>query len=406
MSHPISFSEFENAADVLKDVILDTTCEYSSGASKFVGSPVHLKFENQQLTGSFKIRGAYNKIHSLSDEDRARGIIACSAGNHAQGVAYSARALGAKSHIVMPDNAPIAKVEATKNYGAEVHLHGEAFDEAYEFCKTMQKEKGYEFVHPYEDEKVIAGQGTLGLDIYRQVKNLSSVIVGVGGGGLASGVALALKTINPKIKIYGAVAESAPGMYHLFKGSKEQYSWRPTIADGIAIKKPSMLMYEKYLNKYLDDLVCVSDEEMAEAMVFLLERAKAVVEGSGAAGLAAAKKASNWDLGDNCCVILCGGNIDINLIATVIEKGLAATGRTVRIEVAVDDLPGNLARLTNIIADCHANVLHVNHSRVSSFLGLRETLIEFAVSTRDQKHIDEIIQKFGEVGARVLRTEP
>ncbi len=403
-SHPVTFKDIEAASETLNGVALKTTCEYSRSASQYIGTNTFLKFENQQLTGSFKIRGAYNKISKLNDEQKARGISACSAGNHAQGVAYSAKALGSTAHIVMPETAPLSKIEATKNYGAKIHLHGEVFDEAYDFCQKLTKENNYEFVHPYEDADVIAGQGTIGLELYEQVKNLSSVVIGVGGGGLSSGTALALKTLNPKIKVYGAVAESAPGMSHMYHGINKPYECRPTIADGIAIKKPSKIIYENYLCKYMDDIITVNDNEMAEAMVFLIERAKAVVEGAGAAGFAAARKAKDkWDLGENTAVILCGGNIDLNLIATVVEKGLSSTGRMTRVEVAVDDMPGNLARLTGIIAEEKANVVHVNHSRVGSKLGLRETSIEFVLSTKDKEHIARIIKSFEKAGARVLR---
>lgn len=403
-NHPISFKDIESAAEALSGVAIKTTCEFSRSASEYLGTDAFLKFENQQRTGSFKIRGAYNKISKLDDEQKARGISACSAGNHAQGVAYSAREVGSTAHIVMPEIAPLSKIEATKNYGAKIHLHGEVFDEAYEYCQNLTKENNFEFVHPYEDADVIAGQGTIGLELYEQVKDLTSVVIGVGGGGLASGTALALKTLNPKIKIYGAVAEAAPGMFNLYHGDDKPFTCRPTIADGIAIKKPSKMIYENYLSKYVDDIITVNDNEMAEAMVFLIERAKAVVEGAGATGLAAARKARDkWDLGKKTAVILCGGNIDLNLIATVVEKGLSSTGRMTRIEVAVEDMPGNLARLTQLIADEKANVVHVNHNRIGSKLGLRETSIEFVLSTKDKEHVARLIKCFEKAGARVLR---
>ncbi len=404
-SRVVTFDEIKNAQETLKGVAMRTACDYSRNASAYVGTSTYLKFENQQITGSFKIRGSYNKISSLNSEQRAKGVSASSAGNHAQGVAYSATKLGIKSHIVMPEGAPLAKVEATKSYGAIIHQYGEVVDDAFEHCMELNKKFGYEFVHPYLDPDVIAGQGTIGVEIFEQVKDLDSVVISVGGGGLISGAALALKKLNPKIKVYGAVAESAPGMYHLFKSEGKELGSKAmtTIADGIAIKKPSRYIYDNYISKYVDDMVLVSEEEMAEAMVFLLERAKAVVEGAGAAGLAGAKKAQKqWALGEKTAVVLCGGNVDLNLLSTVIEKGLSKAGRMTRIKVVTDDLPGNLNRLTTVLAELDANIIDVNHDRVGSSLRLRETLIEFLLDTKNKEHIKSIKAKFLELGARVL----
>lgn len=404
-SRVINIEDIKAAAEKLEGVSLKTTCQVSRNASRFTGVETYLKFENQQLTGSFKIRGAYNKISSLSAEQRKKGVSACSAGNHAQGVAYSATKLGIESHIVMPVSAPLAKVEATRGYGANIYQHGDVVDDAYDYCMELNEKHGYEFVHPYLDPDVIAGQGTIGLELLEQVKDLDSVVISVGGGGLISGAALALKTINPKIKVYGAVAESAPGMYHLFKSKGKDLGERAdkTIADGIAIKKPSLHMYEHYISKYVDDMVLVSEDEMAEAMVFLLERAKAVVEGAGAAGLAGAKKgAKGWDLGKKTAVILCGGNVDLNLISTVIEKGLSKAGRMTRVRVVTGDLPGNLSKLTQVLAEMDANIIDVSHERDSAELKLRETLIEFLIDTKNQKHIEEIKKRFEALDVRVL----
>lgn len=400
-----NFEDIKKAQKALEGVALKTLCEYSRSASEYVGVDTYLKYENQQLTGSFKIRGAYNKISSLSNEQLASGVSASSAGNHAQGVAYSARALGAKAHIVMPYGAPLAKMEATRNYGAKIYQSGEVVDEAYEYCMELNKKEGFEFVHPYNDPDVIAGQGTIGLELFEQIKDLDSVVISVGGGGLISGIALALKTLNPKIKVYGAVAHAAHGMKDLFdsKGENIGIGATPTIADGIAIKKPSTYIYENYISKYVDGMVSVSEEEIANAMVFLLERAKAVVEGAGAAGLAGARKAkSKWDLGQKTAVVLCGGNVDLNLLSTVIEKGLSMAGRMTRIRVATNDLPGNLNKLTSVLAELDANVIDVTHDRLSSYLNLRETLIEFLLDTKDFEHIEQIKTKFKELGARVL----
>lgn len=400
-----TFEDIKKAKENLEGVAIKTLCEYSRSASDYVGVKTYLKYENQQLTGSFKIRGAYNKISNLTKEELSKGVSACSAGNHAQGVAYSARALGAQAHIVMPLGAPLSKMEATRNYGAQVYQSGEVVDEAYLYCMELNKIEGYEFVHPYNDPLVIAGQGTVGIELLEQVKDLDSVVISVGGGGLISGAAMALKSINPKIKVYGAVAAAAPGMFHMFqsKGAEVLEGAKSTIADGIAIRKPSSYIYNNYISKYVDGIVTVTDDEIAQAMVFLLERAKAVVEGAGAAGLAAARKAKNeWELGEKTAVVLCGGNVDLNLISTVIEKGLSMAGRTTRIEVATNDLPGNLNKLTSVLAELDANIIDVTHDRVSSHLALRETLIEFLLETKNKEHIELIKTKFKEMGARVL----
>ena len=400
----IELKDIQKAKENLSGVALNTLFERSRSATNYLGTETFLKFENQQRTGSFKIRGAYNKISSLSDEELKKGVSACSAGNHAQGVAYSAHALGAKAHIVMPIEAPVAKVQATLDYGAKVYQHGIVVDEAKDYCLEMSEREGYTFVHPYEDPLVIAGQGTIGLELYEEAKDLDSVVIGVGGGGLISGVACALKALNPKIKIYGAVTEAAPGMKEVFENptrfNENKFSSRPTIADGIAIRKPSRYIYDNYISKYVDDIVTVNDEEIALAMVYLLERAKAVVEGAGAAGLAGAKKA-NWNLGKKCAVILCGGNIDLSLVSRVIEKGLTVQGRMTRIQVLIEDIPGQLNRLTEVLSQLSANVIDVQHDRVSSHLGLRQTMVEFLLMTRSREHIEQIKKAFIKIGAKV-----
>lgn len=400
----ITFNDILLAKEKLKAVALNTLFEHSHSATDYLGTETYLKFENQQRTGSFKIRGAYNKISALSEEVLKKGVSACSAGNHAQGVAYSAKILNTSAHIVMPVTAPLAKVEATKNYGAKVYLHGDIVDEAAVYCRKLSQENDYTFVHPYEDPLVIAGQGTIGLELFEEVKELDSVVIGIGGGGLISGVAVALKHLNPKIKIYGAVSKNAPGMFKKYKTPEllesHIYNAKPTIADGIAIKTPSKFIFENYISKYVDDIVEVTDEEIAQSMVYLLERAKAVVEGAGAAGLAGAKKA-NWNLGKKTGIVLCGGNIDLSLIARVIEKGLTFDGRMARIRVLIEDTPGQLNRLTEILSRLSANVIDVKHDRVSSYLGLRQTMVEFLIMTRSRKHIEEIVGEFHKVGAKV-----
>lgn len=392
LHHPITYENVLSAQETIKGAILKTQLEYSASCSKWIGKEIFLKFENQQRTGSFKIRGAFNKISHLNKEQLKNGISACSAGNHAQGVALSAKLLGVSSYIVMPEIAPIAKVSATEAYGANIILHGQIFDEAYEHCLKISKENGYTLVHPYEDPYVIAGQGTIGLELLEVVKDIDTFIIPIGGGGLIAGIATVIKKVNPKAKIIGVVPSRVPAVKQLFDGHgvlKEALTYRTTIADGIAIKKPSQLMYDHYISKLVDEVVEVSDSEMAEAMVFLLERAKAVVEGAAGAALAAAKKHSSL-LGEKNCVLLCGGNVDLNLISSIIDKGLEKTGRLGRISVLVEDVPGVLNILTQEIARHGANVLEVQHKRLGSKIDIRQTQIDILMSTKNQKQIDAI----------------
>jgi threonine dehydratase len=344
-----------------------------------------------------------NKMRSLSDDELKRGVVASSAGNHAQGVAYSATECGTKAHIVMPVNSPLVKVMATQGYGAEVILHGEIYDESYAHARELEKEKGLVFVHPYEDDKVIAGQGTIGLELLEALPELDSVVVPIGGGGLISGIATAIKSLKPECRVYGAVAENNPGMFNLYHGFHHNPGDRkPTIADGLAVKKPSPHMLETYIKPLVDDVATVSEDEIAESIVFLLERAKTVVEGSGAVGLAAAvKMKEKWNLGQKTCIVLCGGNIDMNAVSKVIERGLAKKGRLVRLAVIVPDKPGTLFKLTSILAAQNANVIQVEHDRLKPHLEINEAQIEFLLETRDENHISKIQNAFKEAGIRL-----
>jgi threonine dehydratase len=402
MSMKVSIADIKNAHKNIQDVIRATEIEKSYALSNQLGSEVFLKFENQQFTGSFKLRGAYNKISSLSTEEKKRGVICCSAGNHAQGVAFSSQKAGVKAKVVMPITAPLIKIEATRGYGAEVVLHGEIYDEAQDKARELEKEFGYTFVHPYEDERIIAGQGTIGLEICERIKNLESVVVPVGGGGLISGIAIAVKSLNPKCRIIGVQSAQSPGMSQLFhKQSVESLKGISTIADGIAIKRPSQLMYDSFIHKYVDEIVTVTDDEIAEAMVLLIERAKVVTEGAGAVGVAAIMN-HKLKLGSQSCVILSGGNIDLNIISKVIEKGQIRKGRLVELSAIVDDVPGTLSRLTKVIADCRANVLEVNHDRISQGLFLRETRIDFVLETKNKEHVLEIKKALEKAGGKIL----
>lgn len=398
---PIGLEDILSARSRIQSLIQTTPVSTSRSVSERLKTKISLKLENQQTTGSFKIRGSLNKLLSLSKEELAHGLVASSAGNHAQGVAYAARQVGATAHVVMPESAPLAKVIATQAYGAEVILKGRIYDESYAYARELEKQHGYTFVHPYEDPLVIAGQGTLGLEVLEQVPDLESIVIPIGGGGLISGIATAIKAKKPSVRIYGVVSNVSPGMMQLFKKQAvEPPVPTLTIADGISVKKPSAVMFGDYISKYVEDIIDVGDEEIAESIVYFLERAKTMVEGSGAVVLAGAEKA-NWNLGKSCCMVLSGGNIDLNLVSKVIERGLSKRGRLIRLSMIVADRPGSLLRLTNIIADKGANIMDVKHDRVRQGVRLSETAIEFLLEVRNAKHAEELKAAFVEIGARI-----
>ncbi len=399
----VTLKDIQEAQKRLAPVILPTAVDLSNSATKLIGSEIFFKFENTQKTGSFKIRGAYNKIIQLTDSEKKQGVICSSAGNHAQGVALSATLAGVKSTVVMPITAPLAKVAATRGYGAEVIQCGEIYDEAFDKAQELAKEKGLIFIPPYEDEKIVAGQGTIGLELFEQIPNLDTIVIPIGGGGLISGIAIAAKALNPKIKIIGVQSTQAPGMYELYHHKAPSPPPRriSTIADGIAIKRPSKIMLDSFISKYVDEVVTVTDDEIAEAIVFLLERAKTVTEGSGAAGWAAVMNRT-LTLGKRNCVLLCGGNIDLNIISKIIEKGQIRRGRLVQLSVIVEDIPGRLHQLTEIIAKTRANILQVHHDRLSHGLFLRETKIDFELETTSLDHIEMIKQAVAKIGGRLV----
>lgn len=398
----IRIGDVNQARERLGDLVQKTPVSTSRSISERLKTDVFLKLENQQTTGSFKARGSLNKILTMSKADLAKGVVASSAGNHAQGVAYAAKSVGAKATVVMPETSPLIKVMATQRYGAEVILHGRVYDEAYQKARELEASHGFTFVHPYEDPFVIAGQGTLGLELLEQIPEFDSVIMPIGGGGLISGVATAIKAHRPKVKVFGVVSSVSPGMMQMFKKRKvEPPSPTLTIADGISVKRPSEAMYNDYISKLVDDIVDVNDEEIAESIVYFLERAKTVVEGSGAVVLAGAEKAG-WDLGARSVLVLSGGNIDLNLVSKVIERGLSRRGRLTRIQVIMPDRPGSLMKLTNAIAERGANILDVKHDRVSAGVLLSETVIEFLLETRSEDHAKEIHDAFRALGGRII----
>lgn len=398
----VTFEDIQSAQQIIQNFINLTPCDYSRSCSQLMGADVFFKLENNQRTGSFKIRGASNKIASLSAVEKAKGVIACSAGNHAQGVALSASLNNTKSIIVMPETASLSKIQATQNYGAEVILKGQIFDEAKDHAVQLAQQKGYVFVHPYEDEKVIAGQGTIGLEIYEQIKNLDLIVVPVGGGGLISGIAIAIKTLNPKIKVIGVQAAATDSMFQLYKNKSIAQSkvYLSTIADGIAIKVPSPKMYENFISKYVDDIVTVTEGEIAEAIVYLLERVKTVAEGAGAAATAAVLS-NKIKMDKTNCVMVSGGNIDLNIVSQVIQRGQIQRGRLSEMSVIVPDVPGSLSQLTKILAEYKANIMEVHHDRVKFGLNLKETKIDFVIETTSHEHINQIREALKKWGAKV-----
>lgn len=398
----VTIDDILKARERISSHVHKTEMDLSSSTSAQLGCEVYYKYENLQKTGSFKIRGAANKILSLTPEEKKRGVIACSAGNHAQGVALSAKWAGTKATIVMPVGASLNKLAATRAYGAEVILHGEIVDDSMAKAREIAAEKGLVFVHPYEDELIIAGQGTLGLEMIEQVPDLDSVFVAIGGGGLISGISTAIKARNPKCRIIGVQSEQAPGMARLFhhQSIEKLPSKISTIADGIAIKNPSRDVYESFISKHVDEVVTVSDDEIAEAIVFLLERTKNLVEGAGAAS-AAALLSKKVNPGKKTCALLCGANIDLNIVAKVIERGMIKQGRLAELSVIVDDAPGSLARLTAVLARERANILQVHHDRVEQGLFLREVSIDFQLDTSGPEHIEKIKAALREAGGRI-----
>jgi len=357
----------------------------SDTLSQLVGGKVLLKAENLQRTGSFKIRGAYNRISTLSDDERAAGVVAASAGNHGQAVAWAAREVGARARIYMPEDAPMAKVEATRHYGAEIELTGTAIEACLDAATAYVSEHGATFVHPFEDPVVIAGQGTIGLELAEQAPGLETVLIPIGGGGLASGIALALRAVKPGLRIVGVQAEGTlPG------GSGY------TIADGIAVKKPGELTMS-ILDDVLDEIVSVTDEQITEAIVLLLERTKLVVEGGGAVGVAALLS-GKVDKPGVVVPVLSGGNIDATLLISVMRRGLAVAGRFLVVRTRVPDRPGELAKLLTLLANERVNVVEVEHQRETADLPVAETGVELTLVTRDSAHCDEILATMSRLG--------
>ena len=365
-------------------------------------SNIYLKPENLQVTGSFKVRGACFKISQLTEDEKARGVVACSAGNHAQGVALAATTQGIKSLICLPDNAPISKVESTKWYGADVCLVEGVYDDAYQKALQLRDEKGYTFVHPFDDEDVIAGQGTIGLELLEQLPDVEAVIVPIGGGGLISGVAFAIKNLNPNIKVYGVQASGAPSMVASIEHHKmEKLGFVRTIADGIAVKEPGEHTFE-YCQKYVDDIVTVNDDEISTAILALIERHKMIAEGAGAVAVAAAMFNKVPIKGKKTICLVSGGNIDVTILSRVIGRGLQKSGRSCTMTLELVDKPGQLQHVSKIIAATGANIVSVHHERVSHTTDINGCYLRLEMETRNQQHIDEIQQVLTSKGYKII----
>lgn len=366
------------------------------------GAELYLKTENLQITGSFKVRGAYYKMSNLSEAEKSKGVVACSAGNHAQGVALAAQKNGIKATICLPDGAPISKIEATKSYGAEVCLVEGVYDDAYKKALELRDNMGYTFIHPFNDEDVIAGQGTIALELIEQLPDMDAVIVPIGGGGLISGIAYTLKTLKPHVKVYGVQAAGAPSMYKSIKdGQIEELPSVSTIADGIAVKKPGDLTYE-ICSKYVDEIVTVTDDEISAAILALMEQHKLVTEGAGAIAVAAAMFGKLNISGKKTVCLLSGGNIDVTILSRVIKRGLLMSGRTAQLMIELADKPGQLKNVSRIIADLGGNVISVHHERANEGSDVTGCYLRIMLETRNYDHISEIKKALTDFGFKLL----
>lgn len=390
-----------DASKVLKEVIRPTACIYAPKVNPEVHT--YLKTENLQVTGSFKVRGAYYRISQLTEEEKAKGVIACSAGNHAQGVALAAQRNNIKAVICLPDGAPISKVEATRSYGAEICLVPGVYDDAYNKAIELRDEHDYTFIHPFDDENVIAGQGTIGLEILEEIPEADVVVVPVGGGGLISGVAFALKQLRPNIKVYGVQAEGAPSMVNSLKDGKiECLDSVHTIADGIKVKEPGVNTFE-YCQKYVDGMVTVSDDEVSSAILHLIEKQKLISEGAGAVSVAAVMFDKIPDIkGKNVVCLVSGGNIDVTILSRVIKRGLLKSGRSDTLTIQLEDKPGQLKGVSAIVSDMGGNVVSIHHERASEDSDITECLLRIVMETRNYEHIREIRQALTDAGFKIV----
>ena len=396
----LTLDKIYKASHVLRSVIRKTDLIHAPLVNP--DSEIYLKTENLQITGSFKVRGAYYMMSQLTEEEKARGVIACSAGNHAQGVALAAAKNHIKSLICLPDGAPISKVEATKSYGAEVCMVNGVYDDAYQKALELKEEKNYTFVHPFDNEDVIAGQGTIGLEILEQMPDVEAVIVPIGGGGLISGVAFAIKNLNPNIKVYGVQASGAPSMRNSIRDGKiECLDHVSTIADGIAVKEPGEHTFQ-YVSQYVDEIVTVTDDEISAAILALIERQKLIAEGAGAASVAAAMFNKVPIQGKKTVCLVSGGNIDVTILSRVIKRGLLMSGRTCMLNIELLDKPGQLKLVSEIIADMGGNCISIHHERANEGSDVNGCFLRITMETRDYNHIQQIRDALTKAGLKLV----
>ncbi len=396
----LTLDKIYHASHVLKKVVRQTNIIHAPKINP--DCQLYIKPENLQVTGSFKVRGAGYMISQLTDEEKSHGVIACSAGNHAQGVALAASKYGIKSVICLPDGAPISKVEATKSYGAEVCMVKGVYDDAYRKALELRDEKNYTFVHPFDDENVIAGQGTIGLEILNEIEDVDAVVVPVGGGGLISGVAFALKKLRPSVKIYGVQAAGAPSMYNsILHGKIETLPSVSTIADGIAVKQPGENTF-RLVSEFVDEIVTVTEDEISTAILTLIEQHKMIAEGAGATSVAAVLFNKIDVKGKKVVAIVSGGNIDVTILSRVIKRGLLTSGRSCTLCIELMDKPGQLSAVSEIIAGCGGNVVSVHHERASETADINGCFLRLSIETRNYQHIDEIVTSLKNAGFRVV----
>ncbi len=401
----ISIDDVEAARGRLAGALVDTDCDWSRTLSGILGCKLWLKFENQQFTASFKERGALNRLSVLSPKERKRGVIAMSAGNHAQGVAYHAHRLSIPATIVMPTNTPTVKVVNTRRHGAEVILTGETVEESAAFAVGHGRKNGLTFIHPYDDPLVIAGQGTLALEMLGAAPELDTLVVPIGGGGLISGMAVAAKALKPGIRLIGVQAQLYPSMYNAIKGTHLPMRG-DTLAEGVAVKAPGRIT-QGIVRELVDDIILVSEQEIEHAVSLLINIEKTVVEGAGAAGLAAVLKGAARFKGHIVGLVLCGGNIDTRLLASVLTRELAREGRLTQLSIDLVDRPGTLGRVANILGEAGANIVEVTHQRTFSDLPAKAALLEVVIETRDRQHLEETVEKLKAAGFEVeVRSNP
>jgi len=393
---PVDLADIRRAADIIRGHVLETPCVFSRTLSEITGAEVHLKFENLQFTASFKERGACHRLSQLSPEERRRGVVAMSAGNHAQGVAYHGQRLGIPVVIVMPRHTPAVKVERTRGFGAEVVTAGDTLEEARDHADALARERGLTFVHPYDDPAVIAGQGTLGLEMLEAVSSLDTLVISIGGGGLIGGVAAAARALRPNLEVVGVQARRFPAMYNALKGASLPQG-ESTLADGMAVGRPGTLTRE-LAAKWVSDVVLVDEGHLEQAIVMLLEVEKTLVEGAGAAGLAALLAEPARFRGRRVGLILCGGNIDPLLLSSIIGRGMVRAGRLVRLRVGARDVPGSLALITSTVARAGANIDEVHHQRAFSSLSAQYVEVELVLQTRGPAHVEEVVNALRAAG--------